>query len=137
MAERTRALISAILAFSTLLATAALWRNPVALVVLVLAVGLAIFMLRPTRASLVVYAVGFVFGPSAEVLGIHAGAWRYSSTDFLGIPIWLPFVWGNAALFIQNTADVASSVLSTGRRSAGSRRLSPEQRQADRQRQRV
>lgn len=134
MADSTRALISAILAFSTLLATAALWRNPLALVLLVLAVGLAIFMLRPTRASLVVYVVGFIFGPSAEALGIHTGAWRYSSSDFLGIPIWLPFVWGNAALFIQNTADVATSVLSTGRRPTESRRLPPQQREADRQR---
>src|SRR5213595_129582 len=127
MADSTRALISAILAFSTLLVTAALWRHPVALIVLVLAVGVAIFLLRPTRPSLVVYAVGFIFGPSAEALGIHAGAWRYSSVDFLGIPIWLPFVWGNAALFIQNAGDVATSALSPGRRGRASERV-PSQR---------
>jgi uncharacterized membrane protein YoaT (DUF817 family) len=119
MADSTRALISAILAFSTLLVTAALWRHPVALIVLVFAVGLGIFRLRPTRPSLVVYAVGFVFGPTAEVLGIHAGAWSYSTNDLLGIPIWLPFVWGNAALFIQNTGEVATSVLSPRRRHDG------------------
>ncbi|TMM16172.1 MAG: hypothetical protein E6G01_08720 [Actinobacteria bacterium] len=134
MADSTRALISAILAFSTLLVTAALWRHPVALIVLVLAVGVAIFLLRPTRASLVVYAVGFIFGPSAEALGIHAGAWRYASNDFLGIPVWLPFVWGNAALFIQNTGDVASSVLSAGRRRRQGRRLPLEPTEADRER---
>jgi hypothetical protein len=133
MADSTRALISAILAFSTLLATAALWRHPAALIVLVLAVGLGIFCLRPTRASVVVYAVGFVFGPTAEALGIHAGAWSYSSSDFLGIPIWLPFVWGNAALFIQNTADVASSALSTGRRRTEPPRL-PQPAEDGRQR---
>ena len=115
MADSTRALISAILAFSTLLATAAMWRHPLALIVLVLGVGLGIFLLRPTRPSLVVYAVGFVFGPTAEVLGIHAGAWRYSTGDLLGIPIWLPFVWGNAALFIQNAAELATNVLSPAR----------------------
>ena len=133
MADSTRALISAIFAFSTLLATAALWRHPVALIVLVLAVGLGIFILRPTRPSLVVYAVGFVFGPTAEALGIHAGAWSYSTSDFLGIPIWLPFVWGNAALFIQNTGDAARSVLSAGPRRAGVRRLPSERSEADRQ----
>ena len=125
MTDRIRALVSATLAFTTLLATAALWRHPVALIALVLAVGLGIFLLRPTRASLVVYVVGFIFGPTAEAFGIHAGAWTYSNSDFLGIPIWLPFVWGNAALFIQNSADVASSVLA--------RRLPPERREADRQ----
>lgn len=132
MADSMRALISAVLAFSTLLATAALWRHPLGLVALVFAVGLAIFMLRPTRASLVVYAVGFLFGPTAEILGIHAGAWSYSNTDFLGIPIWLPFVWGNAALFIQNTGDVATSVLSSGRRRAEGRRPASEPREVTR-----
>lgn len=116
MADSTRALISATLAFSTLLVTAALWRHPLALIVLVFAVGLGIFLLRPTRPSLVVYAVGFVFGPTAEVLGIHAGAWKYSTSDVLGIPIWLPFVWGNAALFIQNTGEVATSFFSSDHR---------------------
>jgi uncharacterized membrane protein YoaT (DUF817 family) len=133
MTDRTRALVGATLAFSTLLATAALWRYPAALIVLVLAVGLGIFCLRPTRASVVVYAAGFIFGPTAEAFGIHAGAWRYSSSNFLGIPIWLPFVWGNAALFIQNTADVASSVFPTGRRRTESQRPPPERSEADRQ----
>jgi hypothetical protein len=134
MADSTRALISAILAFSTLLATAALWRHPLALIALVLAVGLGIFLLRPTRPSLVVYAVGFVFGPTAEILGIHAGAWRYSTGDFLGIPIWLPFVWGNAALFIQNAAEVATSVLSPGRHDGAVPPVPSRRREDDRQR---
>jgi uncharacterized membrane protein YoaT (DUF817 family) len=134
MADSARALISAILAFSTLLVTAALWRHPVALVVLVFAVGVAIFLLRPTRPSLVVYAVGFIFGPSAEALGIHAGAWSYSSTNLLGIPIWLPFVWGNAALFIQNAGDVATNVLSSRRRGDTARRLPSRPSEPDRER---
>jgi hypothetical protein len=133
MADSTRALISAILAFSTLLATAALWRHPLALIVLVLSVGLGIFLLRPTRPSLIVYAVGFVFGPTAEVLGIHAGAWRYSTGDFLGIPVWLPFVWGNAALFIQNTGEVATTLFSPRRRREAVPTDPSEQREDDRQ----
>ncbi|HEY1634954.1 MAG TPA: hypothetical protein VGF64_09370 [Acidimicrobiales bacterium] len=134
MADSARALISAILAFSTLLVTAALWRHPVALIVLVFAVGIGIFFLRPTRPSLVVYAVGFVFGPTAEILGIHAGAWRYSTNDFLGIPIWLPFVWGNAALFIQNTGEFATSVLSPRRRRDAVSQVPSQARPTERER---
>src|SRR5436305_14390607 len=102
MPDLVRALISAILAFSTLLVTAALWRYPLALIVLVSAVGIGIFFLRPTRSSLVVYAVGFAFGPTAEALGIHARAWRHSSPAFLGLPICFPFGLGTAALFTLN-----------------------------------
>jgi hypothetical protein len=115
MGDSAKALLSAVLAFSTLLVTAALWRHPLGLIVLVFLVGCAIFLLRPTVSSLVVYAVGFAFGPLAEILGIHAGAWRYSAPDFLGIPIWLPFVWGNAALFILNAGEVATTALQSGR----------------------
>jgi uncharacterized membrane protein YoaT (DUF817 family) len=134
MGDSAKALLSAILAFSTLLVTAALWRHPVGLIALVFLVGCAIFLLRPTISSLVVYAVGFVFGPIAEILGIHAGAWRYSAPDVLGIPVWLPFVWGNAALFILNAGDVATTALQPGRlRGPSGRAREP----ADAERQRV
>jgi hypothetical protein len=109
MGDSARAAIGAVLAFSTLLATAALWRHPVGLIALLVVVGLGIFLLRPSRTSAAVYLVGFVFGPSAEALGIHAGAWSYARPDFLGIPAWLPFVWGNAALFIMNASDFVRS----------------------------
>ena len=55
-------------------------------------------------------AVGFVFGPLAEGLAIQTGAWAYASPSVLGIPLWLPFVWGNAALFIQNSADFGKAI---------------------------
>jgi hypothetical protein len=34
------------------------------------------------------------------MIAIYFGAWNYSHPDFLGIPYWLPFVWGNASLYI-------------------------------------
>lgn len=64
-----------------------------------------------SKRSLVVYLVGFIFGPIAESVTIHAGAWQYAQPDFLGIPIWLPFLWANAALFAVNTERLAHFVL--------------------------
>ncbi len=117
MADWWKALVNATLALATLLLTSVLWRYPLALTALVIAAGGAIYALRPSRTSVCVYATGFVFGPLAEGLSIHTGAWEYASPSVLGIPLWLPFVWGNAALFIQNSADFGKAIFA---RSSGS-----------------
>jgi Protein of unknown function (DUF2878) len=108
--EWGKAAINATLALATLLLTSVLWRYPVALTALLIAAGVAIYALRPSRTSACIYVVGFVFGPLAEGLSIQTGAWEYASPSVLGIPVWLPFVWGNAALFIQNTADIGKVI---------------------------
>jgi hypothetical protein len=108
--DSRRALLNATLGLATLLLTSVLWRYPLALTSLQIATGVAIYSLRPSRTSACVYAVGFVFGPLAEGLAIQTGAWEYASPSVLGIPLWLPFVWGNAALFIQNSADFGKAI---------------------------
>jgi hypothetical protein len=108
-----KALINAALALGTLLLTSVLWRTPVALTALLIVTGVAIYALRPSRTSAFVYLIGFLFGPLAEAVSIRTGAWEYASPTFLGIPLWLPFVWGIAALFIQNTADLGKAIFAT------------------------
>lgn len=121
MRDSTKALINAALALTTLLLTSVLWRTPVALTALLIVTGVAIYALRPSRTSACVYVVGFVFGPLAEGVSIRTGAWEYASPTFLGIPLWLPFVWGIAALFIQNTADLGKVIFANDE--SGARRL--------------
>jgi hypothetical protein len=108
--DAQKALINAALALATLLLTSVLWRTPVALTALLIATGVAIYALRPSRTSAFVYLIGFLFGPLAEAVSIRTGAWEYASPTFLGIPVWLPFVWGIAALFIQNSADLGKAI---------------------------
>lgn len=111
MPDHVKFLVNAALALATLFLTALLWRYPVALIALLLVTAAAIFRIRPNASSVVVYVTGFVFGPAAEALSITTGAWKYDSTFVFGVPVWLPFVWGNAALFIQNMAELWKSLL--------------------------
>lgn len=121
MSDSRKALINSALALTTLLLTSVLWHYPLVLTLLLVLTGAAIYALRPSRTSAWVYATGFVFGPLAEGLAIQTGAWKYASPSFLGIPLWLPFVWGIAALFIQNTADIGKAIFARGSaRSPGS-----------------
>jgi hypothetical protein len=110
MSDRKKFALNAALALATLFLTAILWRYPVALVALLLVTAAAIFRIRPNASSAIVYLTGFVFGPTAEAASITTGAWEYDSTFVFGIPVWLPFVWGNAALFIQNMAELWKSL---------------------------
>jgi hypothetical protein len=50
------------------------------------------------RRLLFSYLFGFFFGPLAEVVAIHAGAWTYAAPQFFGMPLWLPFLWGSAVI---------------------------------------
>ena len=39
-------------------------------------------------------------GPLAESVAINFGSWHYQVTSIFVFPLWLPFVWAGAALFI-------------------------------------
>jgi uncharacterized membrane protein YoaT (DUF817 family) len=108
-------LFNAALALATLFLTSVLWHYPVALIALLLVTAVGIYAIRPNATSIVVYLTGFVFGPLAEAVSISTGAWEYDTTHLLGVPVWLPFVWGNAALFIYNMAELWKSLLTRER----------------------
>jgi uncharacterized membrane protein YoaT (DUF817 family) len=110
MPDHVKFVLNAGLALATLFLTALLWRYSVALIALLLVTAAAIFRIRPNATSIVVYLTAFVFGPAAEAVSITTGAWTYDSSTLFGIPVWLPFVWGNAGLFILNMAELWKSI---------------------------
>jgi len=79
-----------------------------ALLVLVSAIALAY---RFNKVKLLIFLAGFVLGPLSEMVMIHFGAWHYSMPDFLGIPLWLPVTWGNAALFFYKLTTKLQKML--------------------------
>jgi hypothetical protein len=119
VSDKRKAALNMVLAAATLLLTAALWRHPLALIALVVLTGAAIFALRPSRHAVAVYITAFVFGPIAEILAIGTGAWDYATPTVLGIPLWLPFVWGNAGLFLHNTSELWKLIFARTEQSGG------------------
>ncbi len=111
-----KAAVNILLATLTLVLVAILWQQTIILVLLLMAIGMAMYFVSPTRSSIVVYLVSFVCGPLAEAIAMQAGAWSYASPAILGFPLWLPFVWANCSLFIKNTADLSSVLFFTGKK---------------------
>ena len=87
---------------------ALLWRTPVLLAGLYLAVSvvaLAIWKDTPTR---VMYLAAFLLGPAAEYVAVRAGAWSYSVSHW-SLPAWLPFAWGLTAVIFFRAARTLGS----------------------------
>ena len=82
-----------------------LWHLPIILALCFLLVSIFVLYRWYTRSNLVFYFVAFVLGPGAEAVAVHGGAWEYSKPFYL-IPVWLPFIWGIAALVMKKLSEI-------------------------------
>ena len=92
---------------------ALLWRQPLALAVFYAVASAGLLLWRHSRADLIYYFVPFVFGPAGEIFAVRGGAWSYAEAGE-SIPIWLPFVWGIAGLFMKNMSEALAEKTSQG-----------------------
>lgn len=115
MSEKIKSVLMGALSLTTLLLTVFLWQQPALLAVSLFAVSMAMILLENHRSALIIYIVAFFFGPFAEILVIYFGAWHYSSPHFLGVPFWLPFLWGNTALFLNRLNIFARLLLKSSK----------------------
>lgn len=85
--------------YALALAVVALWWNEPNLTTLILGLlVLGMFALSPRRTTLAAFLIGAIGGPLSEVVAVHFGAWSYADAQFFGIPVWLPLIWGLAAV---------------------------------------
>ena len=99
--EIEKVLINSVCAVTTLALISFFWEQTVLLIFLLGATGVYMLVNEGSWSAVPLYFVAFLLGPLAEFFGIHSGAWSYSSPYLLGFPLWLPLLWGNAALFFR------------------------------------
>lgn len=80
-----------------------LWQRPVVLTVVYGVLAAALLLWRHSASDLAYFFVPFFLGPAGEFFAVWKGAWTYSLTETL--PIWLPFTWGIAGLFMKNASE--------------------------------
>lgn len=61
-----------------------------------------LFLLNPRFTNVIIFVSTFIFGSAVEYVGVHNNVWTYTHSSLAGIPLWMPFTWGNIALFIAN-----------------------------------
>lgn len=52
-----------------------------------------------------------IAGPLFEMFTIHHGIWEYPYSDFLYIPLWLPFLYASFASVVYNTSEILYNLL--------------------------
>ena len=93
---------------------ALMWQRPLALAAVYVVIATGLLAWRHSRADLVYFFVPFFMGPAGELFAVRYGAWTYEGTETL--PIWLPFVWGIAGLFMKNLSEALAGSAGGGAR---------------------
>lgn len=106
MNQRVTYSITCLLAMASLTAVSQCWQNYRLTAGLLIAIATVLLLLRRCRRELILFAICAISGACAEVIAIRSGAWTYHHSQVLGIPLWLPILWGIAALFIVRTHEV-------------------------------
>ena len=92
---------SSFLALSTVLVVS-FFREPIIISLLLLSFcSFLMLVVDGNKKSIYLFLAAFIMGPLAEATCIYFGAWQYSKPFILGFPLYLPFVWGNASLYIK------------------------------------
>jgi hypothetical protein len=87
------------------------WAHPILLTALLLTIAAVMLCARRSiNDTLLVVCCGGL-GALAEAGAIASGAWAYTVPIAVGVPLWLPAIWGIAALFMKETAVLIEYVL--------------------------
>ena len=89
-----------ILSALSLLSVMVLWQKSLLLFTVLLVISVLILASKRSGREIKIYLLISFLGAFAEILSIYAGAWTYTNPDFLQIPLWLPPLWGIAAIYI-------------------------------------
>lgn len=97
----TTFIYSCFLAVFILFSVSLFWQSPLWLTLILIIISATMIAIGKNKKDLYLYIICFFAGPLSEAIAISFGIWAYTSPNIIGIPIWLPFVWGNAAVFIK------------------------------------
>jgi len=100
----------ALLFVLTLTVAAYFWQHPYVATIFEICIAIGLLSLSGWRYWKY-YLSCAVLGAISEILVIHGGAWSYALPQLLGIPLWVPFAWGNASLFYISLAPHVTAKL--------------------------
>ena len=93
-----------IIFFVVIFTISLLWRYNTILFIALIIECIIIVKLWHQKYDIVYFIVGAILGPLGEIVCIYYGTWIYINPNFLGIPVWLPLVWGIASIILMRIA---------------------------------
>jgi len=81
--------------FGGILLSYLFWQNNLLLFTIYLTLTFGLIYLHKDKSEFLIFAYGVIIGIIIEVVGTSISGYQsFTNPDFLGIPIWLPVVWG-------------------------------------------
>ncbi len=74
------------------------WQNILLLTVILAGLAVMELLVIGSKKLLLAYFLILLGGVTTEIVAIYLGAWQYTKSSFLGIPLWLLPAWGNAGI---------------------------------------
>ncbi len=94
--------IACLIGLASLLATSFLWKCPLLLAGILLLLSVYFVLMRKNVEDFYLFFVAGILGAFAEIVAVLFGAWTYAVPSPIGVPYWLPLLWGLAALFLRH-----------------------------------
>jgi uncharacterized membrane protein YoaT (DUF817 family) len=85
------------------------WTNPNLLLVIYILISALMIKKWHSKKDLIYFFVAFILGPVGELFATRLGAWSYAK-PFFYIPLWLPFLWGIASLFMMKLPEALTKI---------------------------
>ena len=105
-------LVEIILFLVIIVTVVLLWQNNILLfTVLLIECGITIKLWKK-KHDIMYFLVGATLGPLLEIIFIRYGIWAYTHPTLLGIPMWLPLLWGFAAIVLSRIARTIRNISS-------------------------
>ena len=101
MSELKKTVLNLSLMAVAMLSITFLWVSPYILLLPLSVVTILMLAIERHRSAVYIFIFAFVVGPVSEVFSLPYGAWIYANPQVFGVPVWLPFMWGIVALFLN------------------------------------
>jgi len=86
------------------------FKNTIFLSFILFSLSLFCFALLYNIKDAVSYIVAAIIGSLGEIVAVYRGAWIYTKSDFLNIPIWLPLAWGITVVEVRRVSELLIDV---------------------------
>jgi len=86
------------------------WQNSFLLFAIYIILSVVLILWRGDNSEFAIFIYGIIIGGLVEVLGTQVSGYQsFAEPDFLGIPIWLPIVWGYGFVAMKRIGIILKS----------------------------
>jgi len=97
----------AVFAICAIIITSVFYNNLYLTTILLSAITLVALWKWKSWTTIAIFIIVALLAPLLEMVAIYFGAWQYSISNIVNVPIWLFILWGDAgALIYQLTIEI-------------------------------